>query len=372
VVSDITPVSGRHLIGRHASGSGDAQEVTVSGGLEFQGSGIRRAALTGDVTASAGSDSTTLANVGTAGTYRSVTTDAKGRVTAGTNPTTLDGYGITDAAAAVHTHVSDDITDASDDAIGGKIAKYTSSSGLFALGLELYNGTGNTKFQAEAGAENYTINVPAADGTLALTSDLAAKANIDSQTHTGAHAFSSTTRPTSSGTGTPEATSLITLADGDGRFGETRYAYKSSSTARSETTTYEADPDLSVLLSVGFWSVTIRLNLTAASDTPGSKVRLAGSGLAFTAAASLLTTYISTGVGSATSLATLHRPDTATLPSLPRVISGSNDRSRVVDLHFFMPVTTEGTLLVEWAQQTSSADSTSMRAGSHIIARKIA
>lgn len=38
-----------------------------------------------------------LATVGTAGTYTSVTTDAYGRVTAGTNPTTLAGYGITDA-----------------------------------------------------------------------------------------------------------------------------------------------------------------------------------------------------------------------------------------------------------------------------------
>jgi len=42
-------------------------------------------------------DSIDLATVGTAGTYRSVTTDAYGRVTAGTNPTTLAGYGITDA-----------------------------------------------------------------------------------------------------------------------------------------------------------------------------------------------------------------------------------------------------------------------------------
>lgn len=33
----------------------------------------------------------------TAGTYKSVTVDAKGHVTAGTNPTTLAGYGITDA-----------------------------------------------------------------------------------------------------------------------------------------------------------------------------------------------------------------------------------------------------------------------------------
>ena len=40
----------------------------------------------------------TLANTGvSAGTYRSVTVDAKGRVNAGTNPTTISGYGITDA-----------------------------------------------------------------------------------------------------------------------------------------------------------------------------------------------------------------------------------------------------------------------------------
>lgn len=38
-----------------------------------------------------------LADVGTAGTYFKVTTDAKGRVTAGENPTTVDGFGITDA-----------------------------------------------------------------------------------------------------------------------------------------------------------------------------------------------------------------------------------------------------------------------------------
>lgn len=54
---------------------------------------------TGDAT---GSGTTavalTLANSGaTAGTYKSVTVDAKGRVTGGTNPTTLAGYGITDA-----------------------------------------------------------------------------------------------------------------------------------------------------------------------------------------------------------------------------------------------------------------------------------
>ena len=42
-----------------------------------------------------------------AGTYRSVTVNAQGHVTAGTNPTTLAGYGITDAAAKSHSHDGD-------------------------------------------------------------------------------------------------------------------------------------------------------------------------------------------------------------------------------------------------------------------------
>jgi len=51
------------LVGRDTASSGDPEELTVGGGLEFTGSGgIQRSALTGDVTASAGSNSTTIAN----------------------------------------------------------------------------------------------------------------------------------------------------------------------------------------------------------------------------------------------------------------------------------------------------------------------
>lgn len=49
------------------------------------------------VNTAAGTVTVGLADVGTAGTYTKVTTDAQGRVTAGENPTTVDGYGITDA-----------------------------------------------------------------------------------------------------------------------------------------------------------------------------------------------------------------------------------------------------------------------------------
>lgn len=51
------------LIGRDTTGTGDPEAISVTGGLEFTGSGgIQRSALTGDLTASAGSNATTIAN----------------------------------------------------------------------------------------------------------------------------------------------------------------------------------------------------------------------------------------------------------------------------------------------------------------------
>jgi phage-related tail fiber protein len=85
----------------------DTTELTFaqfSGAGQIEaGAGLTKVANTIDVnTASASrivvnADNIDLATVGTAGTYNSVTTDAYGRITAGTNPTTLAGYGIVDA-----------------------------------------------------------------------------------------------------------------------------------------------------------------------------------------------------------------------------------------------------------------------------------
>lgn len=50
------------LLGRDSASSGVPEELSVGGGLEFTGSGgVQRSALTGDVTASAGSGATTIA-----------------------------------------------------------------------------------------------------------------------------------------------------------------------------------------------------------------------------------------------------------------------------------------------------------------------
>ena len=92
------------------------QSGTFSGTSSGTNTGDQTFALTGDVTGSGtGTFAATLSASGvTAGTYASVTVNAKGRVTAGTTtqawstitstPTTLAGYGITDAATSTHTH----------------------------------------------------------------------------------------------------------------------------------------------------------------------------------------------------------------------------------------------------------------------------
>jgi len=73
-------------------------QITAGTGLTKTGNSIDvGTASTGRIVVNA--DNIDLATTGIAGgTYRSLTVDTYGRATAGTNPTTLVGYGITDAA----------------------------------------------------------------------------------------------------------------------------------------------------------------------------------------------------------------------------------------------------------------------------------
>jgi len=94
--SDISPVVSDRLLGRDSAGSGAVEEISLNATLEFTGSqSIQRAALTGDVTASAGSNSTTIANdaVSNAKMADMAQATVKGRASgAGTgDPTDLTG-----------------------------------------------------------------------------------------------------------------------------------------------------------------------------------------------------------------------------------------------------------------------------------------
>lgn len=62
-LAKIENIATDRLLGRDTASSGVPEQLTVGGGVEFTGSGgIQRSALTGDVTATAGSNATTIAN----------------------------------------------------------------------------------------------------------------------------------------------------------------------------------------------------------------------------------------------------------------------------------------------------------------------
>ena len=109
--TDAVPEGSTNLYFTNARAQAAVTTITGNAGTATKLATARTISLSTDATGSATFDGSanatiavTLANSGvTAGTYKSVTVDAKGRVTAGTNPTTLAGYGITDAAGIAST-----------------------------------------------------------------------------------------------------------------------------------------------------------------------------------------------------------------------------------------------------------------------------
>lgn len=81
------------LLGRDTAGTGDVEQLTVGGGIEFTGStGIQTSAFTGDATKTAGGTALTLATVnGNVGTFNNITINAKGLATAGSNVAYITG-----------------------------------------------------------------------------------------------------------------------------------------------------------------------------------------------------------------------------------------------------------------------------------------
>lgn len=148
------------------------QSITISG--DASGSGATAISLT-------------LANSGvTAGTYRSVTVDAKGRVTAGTNPTTLSGYGITDALSSSTTSTQNGYF--------GDIFLYDDSTPSHYLQI-----TNSANLTA---ARSLSLNVNDANRTISLSGNLTvSSAATISGTNTGDQTITLTGDVSGTGTG---------------------------------------------------------------------------------------------------------------------------------------------------------------------------
>ena len=203
-----------------------------------------------------------------------------------------------------------------------------------------------------------TYTLPDKDGTVAM---------IDAETHTGAHAFSSTTRPTSAGTGTPAATSLITRADGDARFSQVVGASLTAGVDSDvNTTTYKTVTELSFALEIGRYYIDAILvhNGNALYATSGVKDRLNFSGTA-TASGSMYRVF-----DNATTSASVPNARASTNPL---VESSLTNRSQTTWRKGVLTVTAAGTLSVQIAQTTAipTANTTLATGSSLIITRLI-
>lgn len=121
--------------------------------------------------ASSGLDTTSglvLSNTGvSAGTYRSVTVDVKGRVTTGTNPTTLSGYGITDAQASDPTLTAlAGVTTAADQIIYATGSDTFATTSLTSTARSLLDDTSTSAMRTTLGVAIGT-DVQGYDATLA-------------------------------------------------------------------------------------------------------------------------------------------------------------------------------------------------------------
>lgn len=169
-----------------------------------------------------------LPATGKAGSYTKVTTDAQGRVTAGENPTTLEGYGIVDAlniAGGTLTGVtkySADVAEAGYDedtlvakkyvdkkAADAAKAELTGKQGetvkLINDKLEVASGTGNKGKVLTAGEDSQAATWQAVDFSNFVTLD-------GEQTIAGAKTFSATPKMTAAQTLASDATEVTKLA----------------------------------------------------------------------------------------------------------------------------------------------------------------
>lgn len=135
-----------------------------------QASGSYITALTGDVTASGpGSAAASLKSTGTAGTYRSVTFDAQGRETSGSNPTTFAGYSLSDTSANLAASLTDETGSG-----GGGLAVFNQSPTIVTPTIASFaNATHNHQNAAGGGT--------LAEAALALTD--VTTANVSTSAH---------------------------------------------------------------------------------------------------------------------------------------------------------------------------------------------
>jgi hypothetical protein len=138
-----------------------------------------------------GADEIDLATTGvTASTYKSVTVDTFGRITAGTNPTTLSGFGITDAYTKTEVDTS---LSAKLSTTGGTM------SGAIAMGTSKITGLGDPTNNQDAATKTYVDGI-LGSATSAATSAAAAATSASNASTSASNASTSAGNASTSAT----------------------------------------------------------------------------------------------------------------------------------------------------------------------------
>lgn len=173
-LQDITAT--QRVLGRGTAGAGNAEELTVGGGIEFDGTALRTSAFTGDVTKTAGGTATTIADAAVTNAKMANMANAtvKGRNTAGTGvPEDITMTQLRTLLALTAANISDFST-----AADARVTAVVTAAFINALaGVDADTLGGSTK--AQVVTEAIAGVVDSAPGTLDTLNELAAALGDD-------------------------------------------------------------------------------------------------------------------------------------------------------------------------------------------------
>jgi hypothetical protein len=228
-------------------------------------------------------------------------------------------------------------------------------------------GTNVANFLEFPTSANLAAAVTGETGTGALV--FGTSPTIDAPTISGSAAFTSTTRPTSAGTGTPAATSLMTRADGDARYLQNFILGKTSDTARGNTNTPTSDPTLIVAINeTGSYIFEIFIRIKT-SPLGGGSVSGMKFGVIYSGSGSIASSYI----GWVSSVAASFLRGSLDTFSTYVDVTALNASENQITIKGLINATTTGNFSLAWSPYLVSAtETTIVKSGSFLTLTKLA